>query len=75
MRRFQMYREEDVTGVSGTGVVVQGVLWDDGAVAIRWLGATPSTTHHESIENVIKVHGHNGKTTIEWLDNECNSTV
>lgn len=68
MRRFQMRRVEDVTGVSGIGVVVQGVMFDDGACAIRWISETPSTTHHDSLENVIKVHGHNGKTLLEWID-------
>lgn len=68
MRRFQLRRVEDVNGVSGTGVVVQGVKFDDGACAIRWVSDYPSTTHHDSIENVIAVHGHGGKTVVEWLD-------
>lgn len=68
MRRFILRRTEDVNGVSGTGVVVEGVQFSDGACAIRWTSAYPSTTHHDSIENVIAVHGHGGKTVAEWLD-------
>jgi len=68
MRRFILRRLEDVNGVSGTGVVVQGCQFDDGACAIRWRGTYPSTTHHDSIENVVAVHGHDGKTVVEWVD-------
>lgn len=68
MRHFVLRRLEDVTGVSGTGIVVQGCQFDDGACAIRWVSACPSTTRHDSIENVITVHGHSGKTIVEWVD-------
>lgn len=70
MRRFVLRRIEDVNGVSGTGVVVEGVQFSDGTCAIRWLSDYPSTTHHDSIVNVIAVHGHGGKTVVEWLDSE-----
>lgn len=32
MRRFELHREEDVSGVSGTGVVAEGVAFSDGRV-------------------------------------------
>jgi hypothetical protein len=68
VRRFVLRRLEDVNGVSGLGVVVEGVQFSDGACAIRWISGTPSTTHHDTVENVIAVHGHNGKTVLEWID-------
>lgn len=68
MRRFQLRRSEDVSGVSGTGVVVQGVQFDDGACAIRWVNGCTGTTHHDSVENVLAIHGHSGRTVLEWLD-------
>lgn len=49
---------------------MQGVQFDDGACAIRWVSDYPSNTHHDSIENVIAVHGHGGKTVVEWIDPE-----
>lgn len=67
-RRFQLRRAEDVSGVSGIGVVVQGVQFDDGACVIRWVGDVASTVHHDSIQNVVTVHGHEGRTVVEWLD-------
>ena len=75
MRRFVLRRLEDVNGVSGTGIVIQGVQFDDGACAIRWCSNYPSTTHHESIENIIAVHGHDGKTVVEWVDPDGDAAI
>lgn len=70
MRRFELHRSEDVTGVSGTGVVVEGVEFADGRCAYRWLGPTATTTVADSIADVEKVHGHDGRTAVVWLDRE-----
>lgn len=43
VRRFQLHRDQDITGVSGTGIVADGVLFADRSVAIRWRGEHPST--------------------------------
>src|SRR5262245_15896268 len=67
-RRFQLMRDEDVSGVSGTGVVADGVEFPDGSVALRFRGDWPTTNPHPSIESVIGVHGHGGKTRVVWLD-------
>lgn len=69
-RRFRLVRHEDVSGVSGTGVITHGVEWPDGAVCVRWSvpGMPPSTSVWDSIEHVIAVHGHQGKTEVEWID-------
>jgi len=64
---FLLVRDEDVTGVSGTGVVAQGVEFHDGTVVLRWLGPNPTTVVHERIESVQAVHGHGGKTRIVWV--------
>ena len=39
MRLFKLQRKVDCSGVSGTGVVAEGVEFDDGQVALRWLTA------------------------------------
>lgn len=69
-RTFTLYREEDESGVSGTGEVAHGCLFEDGTVAMRWRTATASTTIFESMERVTAVHGHGGKTRIVWHDAE-----
>ena len=67
-RLFQLHRHRDVTGVSGTGVVADGVVWPDGTVAVRWRGERPSTVVWESLEDAMSRHGHDGNTIIHWLD-------
>jgi hypothetical protein len=69
-RRFVLNRVEDPTGISGTGIVAEGVEFSDGVVALRWLTEWPSSVVHyeRGMESVHAVHGHDGKTRIEWLD-------
>lgn len=69
MKTFELHREEDVSGVSGTGVVAEGVEFSDGTVVLRWLvGVHRSTVVWGSIQSVLAIHGHDGKTEIVWLD-------
>lgn len=68
VRRFQLERDEDASGVSGTGVVAQGVQFDDGSCAMRWLTATSSTAMYASAGDVETIHGHEGRTRLVWLD-------
>lgn len=66
--RFYFQRDEDVSGVSGTGRVADGCLWTDGAVSIRWRGVARSFVNFEEFAKALKVHGHGGKTRVVWLD-------
>lgn len=68
MRRFNLVRDQDVTGVSGTGVVAEGVVFSTGQVCMTWLTAINSTVIYPSIDNVQHIHGHGGATRIVWLD-------
>lgn len=78
MRCFELIRDVDHTGISGTGTVAQGVQFDDGTVALRWLdhatpevhrtnGVRPTTVIHESIGSVLALHGHAGATELVWV--------
>lgn len=69
-RRFILVRDEDITGVSGTGVVAQGCLFGTGWVALTWLTAVNSLVFYPDIANVAAIHGHGGSTRIVWLDEE-----
>jgi hypothetical protein len=69
-RRFHLQRDHDVTGVSGTGVVAEGVLWPDGTASVRWLGERPSIVFWDDISHAEYVHGHGGATRIVWDDPE-----
>ena len=69
-RRFVLERDEDITGVSGTGVA-QGVCCPTGdVVALRWTSEWPTSVvfHERGLASVEAVHGHAGKTRIVWLD-------
>jgi len=68
-RRFRLCRAEDLTGISGTGHVADGVRFPDGRIAMRWATGTASTAIYDDIEDVVHIHGHNGATKIEWVDN------
>lgn len=67
MHCFVLRRHEDETGVSGTGDVAEGCEFSDGRCALRWLTEHTSTAVYDSIADVVKIHGHNGKTEIVWL--------
>lgn len=68
MRRFDLIRHHDVSGVSGEGKVAEGVQFSDRTLALRWLGDHPATAVWPSLESVLAVHGHNGLTEVRWVD-------
>jgi hypothetical protein len=70
MRIFQLMRDEDVSGVSGTGVVAEGIEFWDGVCAIRWYGVDASTVVWPSIAAAERVHGHDGRTRFEFIAHE-----
>jgi hypothetical protein len=62
--RFELHRHHDVSGISGTGVVAEGIVFSDGTAVLHWLGEWNSTVVHKSVEQVIAVHGHSGATEL-----------
>jgi hypothetical protein len=70
MKRFHLFRYKDCSGVSGVGVVAEGVEFSDGTVAMKWLSKISALTLFQSIYDVEKIHGHRGSTEIVWIDNK-----
>lgn len=70
MRRFVIHRKEDVSGVSGTGIVIEGAEFGDGQVVFRWLSDKPGLTIMPSVKVLMSVHGHEGKCEIVWIDRD-----
>lgn len=71
MRPFLMVRDEDETGISGTGVVAEGVEFLDGTVVIRWQthgDAYHSTVVWTSLADAEAIHGHGGRTRFVFHD-------
>lgn len=68
MRGFVLQRDEDETGVSGVGIVAQGVEFDDGTVCLHWIASSLRSTviwpGPDGMAAVEQIHGHGGKTRI-----------
>jgi len=64
VKEFYLNRVEDESGVSGTGRIAQGVILDNGKVALTWLSEHPSVTIYDNIGEVRAIHGHAGKTEL-----------
>ena len=64
MKVFYLNRVEDESGISGTGRVAQGFIFDNGKVAVTWLSEHPSVTVYDNIGEVHAIHGHGGKTEV-----------
>lgn len=56
MKYFKILREADESGVSGTGHVVNGVVFNDGTTVIRWLTEMSSIAIYKSFEDFKAIH-------------------
>lgn len=67
-----MVRDEDITGISGTGKIAAGALFADGTAVLHWPGDpyTTTTVHPGGLESILHIHGHGGKTRIVWDDEQ-----
>lgn len=72
MRRFVLQRDEDETGISGTGIVAEGIEYSNGRVSFTWLTAQEATNNYGSMKTVEELHGHGGKTRIVYIDPKLN---
>jgi len=68
MRRFRLVRSADETGVSGTGVVAEGVEFANGKAAMTWLSQFGAVTVFDNMKVIEETHGHHGKTKVEFYD-------
>lgn len=76
MKRFLLQRLEDETGISGEGIIAEGVQFTNGTIVLVWLTEIHSIAAiYESIEIMDQIHGHNGKTIVEWVDFEIDITI
>ncbi len=66
--RFYLHRAEDVSGVSGTGIVAEGIQFSSGKVVVSWTRPPFSIGFYADLQSVIDIHGHAGTTEVQWLD-------
>lgn len=63
-RIFDLMRAHDSSGVSGDGRVAEGIQFENGKVALCWLGRYSSVNVYESVDHVQHIHGHGGSTEV-----------
>ena len=75
IRSFTVCRQTDETGISGEGVVIEGVVLASGHCIIHWLFPPPrrGIASFDSLEDFLKVHVKphpENKTIITFEDGE-----
>lgn len=60
-----LVRSEDVSGVSGTGDVALVERLRSGVLLVRWVAGGGLTVWASTVA-LLNVHGHDGRTVIEW---------
>ena len=68
MKRFLLVRDEDVSGVSGTGAVAEGVMFSTGKCVLAWTTRFRSVAVYDSLGELEAIHGHDGRTRVFWVD-------
>lgn len=67
-RRFELWRDDDVSCIRGTGLIAEGVKFGDGKCVMRWRTAHASVSVYDSMKALKHNHLHAGKSRIEWVD-------
>lgn len=76
-RMFRLVRAIDETDISGTGHVASGVVWPDQSVTLKWHtngSAQANINHYPNLGNMLGIHGHAGKTRVEYVDSSESTT-
>ena len=79
-RSFRLMRDQDPTGVAGTGHVASGVHWPDGSVTLKWhtpqiMSDPANVAHYASVSKMMGIHGHAGRTRMEYVGDEPGTAV
>lgn len=63
-KEFYLQRNEDESGVSGTGIVARGQQFPSGKCVMEWATFHTSLCIYNNISDVESIHGHGGKTLV-----------
>lgn len=63
---YALVRDDDVSGVSGEGLICEVARFSDGHAALHWVKSKyPWTTPcPEGVDAIVEIHGHEGKTRL-----------
>ena len=67
IKHFVLNRVEDKTGISGEGVIAEGVQFTDGQCVLRWLTEYSSIAIYDDIETLEAIHGHDGSKEVIFM--------
>lgn len=56
MKTFKMIRTKDESKVSGTGIVLEGVVFSNNKVVVHWYGNNQSLNIFDSFSEFEKIH-------------------
>jgi hypothetical protein len=65
VKLLRLFRNEDVSGCSGVGLVAEMCVFSSGRCAVSFLpgkAGVSSVQVYDSVEDAIQLHGHNGLT-------------
>lgn len=68
VRTFVLQRNDDETGISGTGVVAEGVEFSTGWCALSWMTSAHSVGIYPNIKELERIRGHNGRAVVVWSE-------
>lgn len=68
--RFYLQRNKDISGVSGVGIVADGVQFEGGPCVMKWRGKLSGIEITPNVETMLAIHGHEGSTVVVWVDEE-----
>lgn len=73
-RRFVVQRNADPSGVSGTGIMLDGIVWPDGTVSTHWRDPNGegawSNVFWPNLAAAESKHCYGGHSSIVWVDDE-----
>jgi len=68
MKRFYLVRYEDESGVSGVGVIAEGILFSNWMCILNWLTEHRSQGIYRNPDEMMAIHGHDGRTVLVFVD-------
>lgn len=68
--QFYLERVQDVNGKSGIGIVARGCILPSGKCVLEWQTFNSSVCIYNNIQDVHKIHNHEGKTKVMMGDPE-----
>ena len=80
--RFHLKRHDDESGVSGEGIVAEGVVFSDGRTVLMWYNdENPNVSTegnglaiYDSFDDAVQIHGHGGASEFKFVRDDMDPT-